>query len=183
MKKKLVAVLLTAAMAVSMVACTGGNTTPAETKPEFPLTYVTVRTGYNEVLHVSGTFIDSAGMMYAFDLTDYYESAKGSLEEIVYDALSNGIGEITCMGTSLDTDLLNEGVRYAEQIGEDVVFSEEEKMMDYGQITIYAVTEKKLVMLCSEGDVDKFTDDENVKGAIECFKKAYTKALELPDEF
>ena len=34
MKKKLVAVLLTAAMAVSMVACTGGNTTPAETKPE-----------------------------------------------------------------------------------------------------------------------------------------------------
>ncbi len=33
MKKKLVAVLLTAAMAVSMVACTGGNT-PAETKPE-----------------------------------------------------------------------------------------------------------------------------------------------------
>ena len=34
MKKKLVAVLLTAAMAVSMVACTGGNTAPAETKPE-----------------------------------------------------------------------------------------------------------------------------------------------------
>ena len=33
MKKKLVAVLLTAAMAVSMVACTGGDK-PAETKPE-----------------------------------------------------------------------------------------------------------------------------------------------------
>ena len=33
MKKKLVAVLLTSAMAVSMVACTGGNT-PAETTPE-----------------------------------------------------------------------------------------------------------------------------------------------------
>ena len=35
MKKKLVAVLLTAAMAVSMVACTGGNTTTTtETKPD-----------------------------------------------------------------------------------------------------------------------------------------------------
>ena len=150
-------------------------------KPEFPLTYIEICTNFAWGHYINGTFIDAKGYLFSFDLSDTLVSDPGreSLPDAVCGDLERGIGIEPRPLALTDVSLLEEGVGYAEKIGSDIVFGEEEKMMDYGQHTLYAVVGSKLVMLYSRGDVDKTSDDANVKNALRCYKDALNKAEPL----
>lgn len=149
------------------------------TDPVFPLTYISVRSNFAWGCHVGGSFVDGKGMYFRFDLSDEIEkTGSSSFADSIYDLLREGKGKITCSGVYLDKDLITKGLGYAEKIGEDTKFTEEGTMCDYGQDTLYAVIGGKLVMLHSYGDTTKTSEDENVQGAIKCFKEACEKLTE-----
>lgn len=163
---------------VSEGAETVGPTIPRDAEtPEFPLTFISVRTNFAWGRHIGGSFLDSRGYMYYYDLSDDLEEGfwSGGFADALYKCLLDGKGGIRANGVSADTSLINEGLSYAAKIGPDTVFTEQHMMEDYGQQTVYAVVGGKPVMLVSRGDVDRISEDENVLSAISLYRKAFVK--------
>ena len=156
----------------------------SDVKPQFPLTYIKLRTNYAWGEHISGICIDADGKIYSFDLSKSIPHGCGSVIDGVVSCLKEGIGNILEANTVCDTTLLKTGVEYASKMSSDAVFTQEHKMCDYGQNTLYAVVDGKPVKLYSKGDVDEFTNDVNAQKAIECFENACrkpVKAVDIPD--
>ena len=152
-------------------------------KPKFPISYIDLRTNWAWGEHINGICIDADGKIYSFDFSNSLPRG-GDLLESVVNNLKEGIGNILDSGAVCDTTLLKTGVEYASKMSSDAVFTQEHKMCDYGQNTLYAVVSGKAVKLYSKGDNDEFTDDVNAKKAIECFENACrkpVKAVDIPD--
>ena len=145
-------------------------------KPEFPVTYISVRSGYDSGIdHISGAFLDSRGYMYTFNLTEDLDRDLGSTgyTDMILKNLMKGNGNIEMNGVCADVSYINEGLDHAAKIDPDLEFDEESVMEDYGQNTLYAVVGGELVMLESFGDVNKTSEDENVQSAISSYKQAF----------
>ena len=153
----------------------------AVVKPEFPLTYIEIRTNFAWGHYITGNFIDAKGYLFSFDLSEALETGPGykDFTSTVYENLQRGIGIDPQPAAVTDVSVLEEGLGYAAGNGSDATFREEEKMMDYGQHTLYAVVGGELVMLYSRGDVDRTSDDANVKNALRCYKDALNNAESL----
>ena len=156
----------------------------SDVKPQFPLTYIKLRTNYAWGEHISGICTDAKGDVYSFDFSKTLPAGNGNLIDRVMQNLKDGIEKIGKAGAILDTAILEQGVKYAAKVSPDAEFTCENKMCDYGQNTLYAVVDGKAVKLYSKGDNDEFTDDVNAKKAIECFENACrkpVKAVAVPD--
>ena len=160
------------------------ETKKSDVKPQFPLTYIQLRTNYAWGERISGTCVDAKGEMYSFDFSKTLPAGKGELTDKVIENLNDGIANIVKSGAQLDASILEQGVKYAAKISPDAKFTCEHKMCDYGQDTLYAVVDGKAVKLFSRGDVDETVHDDNAQKAIECFKKACDKPIKsvaVPD--
>lgn len=156
----------------------------SDVKPQFPLTYIKLRTNYAHGVDINGTCTDAKGDVYSFDFSKTLPAGKGELMDKVIKNLENGIANIIKPGAQLDASILEQGAKYAAMISPNAEFSCEHKMCDYGQETLYAVVDGKAVKLYSKGDNDEFTDDVNAQKAIECFRKACDKPIKsvaIPD--
>ena len=156
----------------------------SDVKPQFPLTYIKLRTNYAHGKHINGTCTDAKGDVYSFDFSKTLSAGEGELIDKVIQNLEDGIANIIKPGAQLDASILEQGAKYAATISPNAAFSREHKMCDYGQDTLYAVVDGKAVKLYSKGDVDEFTNDVNAQKAIECFKKACDKPIKsvaIPD--
>ncbi len=156
----------------------------SDVKPQFPLTYIKLRTNYAHGVDINGTCTDAKGDVYSFDFSKTLPAGKGELMDKVIKNLENGIANIIKPGAQLDASILEQGAKYAAMISPNAEFSCEHKMCDYGQETLYAVVDGKAVKLYSKGDNDEFTDDVNAQKAIECFRKACDKPIKsvaVPD--
>ena len=156
----------------------------SDVKPQFPLTYIKLRTNYAHGEHINGTCTDAKGDVYSFDFSKTLPAGKGELMDKVIKNLEDGIANIIKTGAQLDASILEQGAKYAAMISPNAEFSCEHKMCDYGQDTLYAVVDGKAVKLYSKGDNDEFTDDVNAQKAIECFRKACDKPIKsvaIPD--
>jgi hypothetical protein len=156
----------------------------SDVKPQFPLTYIKLRTNYAWGEHISGICTDAKGDVYSFDFSKTLPAGKGELMDKVIKSLEDGIANIIKTGAQLDASILEQGAKYAAMISPNAEFSCEHKMCDYGQETLYAVVDGKAVKLYSKGDNDEFTDDVNAQKAIECFRKACDKPIKsvaIPD--
>lgn len=150
--------------------------TKSDVKPKMPVTYIMLRTNFAWDQHISGRCIDANGRYYNFDFSKSITYGSDDLIGSVFENLKNGIAKITDSGVNCDTALLKQGVEYAAKMDPNAKFTSEHKMCDYGQNTLYAYVNGKLVKLYSKGDNDEFTDDENAKKAIECYEAALRKA-------
>ena len=156
----------------------------SDVKPQFPLTYIKLRTNYAWGQHISGICTDAKGDVYSFDFSKTLPAGNGELTDNVIQNLKDGIANIIKSGAQFDASILKQGVAYAAKISPNAEFSCEHKMCDYGQNTLYAVVDGKAVKLYSKGDNDEFTDDVNAQKAIECFEKTCrkpVKAVAVPD--
>jgi len=156
----------------------------SDVKPQFPLTYIKLRTNYAHGEQINGTCTDAKGDVYSFDFSKTLPAGKGELMDKVIKNLKDGIANIIKTGAQLDASILEQGAKYAAMISPNAEFSCEHKMCDYGQVTLYAVVDGKAVKLYSKGDNDEFTDDVNAQKAIECFRKACDKPIKsvaIPD--
>ncbi len=156
----------------------------SDVKPQFPLTYIKLRTNYAHGVDINGTCTDAKGDVYSYDFSKTLPAGKGELMDKVIKNLENGIANIIKPGAQLDASILEQGAKYAAMISPNAEFSCEHKMCDYGQETLYAVVDGKAVKLYSKGDNDEFTDDVNAQKAIECFRKACDKPIKsvaVPD--
>lgn len=152
-------------------------------KPQFPLSYIELRTNWAWGQHISGMCIDAQGQVYSFDFSKSIAGSGNTIENVI-DNLKNGIAEIEASGVKCDTALLQQGVEFASKMNPEAKFTCEHKMCDYGQDTLYALVDSKPVKLYSKGDNDEFTDDVNAQKAIECFERACdkpVKAVAIPD--
>lgn len=153
-------------------------------KPQFPLSYIKLRTNYAWGEDISGTCFDAKGAVYYFHFSKSIPTGSGTTIERVIKNLNDGIANITASGAVLDTAMLEQGVEFASKMNPEAKFTCEHKMCDYGQDTLYALVDSKPVKLYSKGDNDEFTDDVNAQKAIECFERACdkpVKAVAIPD--
>ena len=140
-------------------------------KPQFPLSYIELRTNWAWGQHISGMCIDAQGQVYSFDFSKSIAGSGNTIENVI-DNLKNGIAEIEASGVKCDTALLQQGVEFASKMNPEAKFTCEHKMCDYGQDTLYALVDSKPVKLYSKGDNDEVTDDSNALKSIACFEKA-----------
>ena len=148
-------------------------------KPENPIAFMSVRSNYAWGFSLHGSCIDTAGNVYSFDFssTNFKLERKNStsFEQLVLDYI-NKVG-VEVKGKTMDTNKLREALSYASKVDPDAEITEEHKMCDYGQNTIYAVVDGKPIMLQSKGDVDKTVHDDNAQKAIEFYESLMSSAV------
>lgn len=148
-------------------------------KPANPIAFMTVRSNAAWGFSLSGTCIDTKGIVYSFDFskTDFqssYTSGK-SFEQRVLEYI-NTVG-VRITGAACDTNKLKEALSYASKVDPNAKITEKYVMCDYGQNTVYAVVNGKPIMLHSKGDVEKTVKDDNAQKAITLYEKLLSSAV------
>ena len=148
-------------------------------KPANPIVFMTVRSNAAWGFSLSGTCIDTAGIVYSFDFSKtgfQNQSAKEkSFEKRVLEYI-NTVG-VRITGAACDTNKLKEALSCASKIDPNAQVTQEYAMCDCGQNTIYAVVNGTPIMLRSKGDVDMTVKDDNAQKAITLYENLLSSAV------
>lgn len=148
-------------------------------KPADPIAFMSVRSNYAWGFSLSGSCIDTSGMVYSFDFskTDFQSNRTNEkpFEQQVLEYI-NTVG-VKITGRACDTNKLKQALSYASMVDPNAQVTKKHVMCDYGQNTIYAVVNGKPIMLRSKGDVEETVQDDNAQKAIEHYESLISGAV------
>lgn len=146
------------------------KTEPVRIMPN-SIAYINLRTNYAWEQQITGFYINRQGEVFDFDFSKLNYDPNVDFNSWLLDAICDH-SERSKPTRSVDVDKINTALGYALKIDPNAKATTKSEMCDYGQRTQFAVVNGNLVMLCSEGDVDKTVEDVNAKKALDSFENA-----------
>lgn len=136
------------------------------------IAFIDIYSNYAWVPTVKGTYVTKKGEVRSFDFSSSTGAFRGSYEAGLLALICDNYKNSKPTNTEiLDTAKIKSALDYAAKVDPDAKVTVEHKMCDYGQNTLYAVVNNKLVMLYSKGDNDRTVEDINAVKAIAAYKE------------